>query len=176
MGLHDSFGEQIDIRGFFYNPNIHPLLEFRKRLKSVLVLNERLKLPLDMVDAYDPSVFLKDVWNQGAPNRCERCYIQRLDATAAAAVKAGYPCFSSTLCVSTQQSHDAIKRAGERAAQKHGITFIYEDLRIWSEKTPRRSGIYRQQYCGCLFSEQERFANTQQECYRGASTPEPPSR
>ena len=160
---------------FFYNPNIHPLLEYRKRLKSVHVLNERLRLPLQVQGEYGLEPFLRTVWKDGAAGRCDRCYAVRLVETARQAATAGFRRFSSTLCVSPHQSHEAIRAAGDAAGRAHGVEFVYADLRPWREKTPPRAGLYHQSYCGCIFSENERYADSDRECYRGAADGSEPS-
>ncbi|MHC4870510.1 MAG: epoxyqueuosine reductase QueH [Planctomycetota bacterium] len=168
-GLQDEFGEGISVSGYFCNPNIHPLLEFRKRLKAVKVLNESFKIPISYDENYELEIFLQDVWQGGKSGKCKRCYLERLNATAKAACEGGFDCFSSTLCVSNQQNHEDIRQAAEEASSKWGISFIYRDFRKYSEIVPRRKGIYHQQYCGCIFSENERYRNSSKEVYKGNS-------
>lgn len=154
---------------FFYNPNIQPLLEFRRRAKSVQVLAdaEHLDLLLDL--RYDPKDWLGRVpWDR--PERCEACYRLRLAETARVAAERGFEVFTTTLLVSVHQDHEAVARIGAEEAEARGLTFLYEDWRPLAERGPReakRRNLYRQQYCGCLFSEQERFAPTRRHVYRG---------
>lgn len=166
-GLKAELGDDLEVSGFFYNPNIHPLLEFRKRLKAVKVINESLKLDIEYDETYKLGIFMHEVWNSGKSGRCRRCYEERLKATAKRAAEGGFDAFSSTLCVSKQQSHEDIRQAAEKASEAWAIPFIYRDLREYVDKTPRRNGIYSQQYCGCIFSEEERFKDTSKELYRG---------
>jgi len=155
---------------YFTNPNIQPLLEFRRRAKSVQVLAdaERLDLLLDL--RYDPKAFLAAVpWDR--PARCEACYRLRLAETARVAAERGFEAITTTLLVSVHQDHEAVRRIGEKEAAARGLRFHYEDWRPLAERGPaeaRRRNLYRQQYCGCLFSEQERFAPTRKHVYRGA--------
>jgi hypothetical protein len=154
---------------FFYNPNVMPLLEFRRRAKSLQVLAdaERLDLLVDL--RYDPKGFLGSVpWDR--PARCEACYRLRLAETARVAADRGFEAITTTLLVSVHQDHEAVRRIGEEAAEARGLRFHYEDWRPLAERGPRearRRNLYRQQYCGCLFSEQERFAPTRRHVYRG---------
>jgi len=154
---------------YFYNPNIQPLLEFRRRAKSLQVLAdaERLDLLLDLT--YAPKQFLGSVpWDR--PERCEACYRLRLAETARLAVERGYEAITTTLLVSVHQDHETVRRIGTEVAETRGLTFHYEDWRPLAARGPqeaKRRNLYRQQYCGCLFSEQERFAPTRRHRYRG---------
>jgi hypothetical protein len=154
---------------FFYNPNIHPLLEFRRRLKSVRALADQEGLELLYDDAYDPKAFLSAVpWDR--PERCLACYRMRLGETVRIAAERGFGAMTTTLLASEHQDHDAVRRIGEELALERGLAFHYEDWRPLAarghEEAGRRS-LYRQQYCGCLFSETERFAATGRHLYRG---------
>jgi len=98
--------------------------------------------------------------SNGIKERCQYCYSVRLEATAQEAKKEGFDRFSTTLLQSTHQSHDLIKETGERIAQEVGIPFYYEDFRQgWRRgvEVSKVMGLYRQQYCGCIYSEKERF-------------------
>jgi len=154
---------------YFYNPNIQPLLEFRRRAKSLQSLAdaEHLDLLLDL--AYDPSRFLSSVpWDR--PARCEACYRLRLAETARLASERGFDAITTTLLVSVHQDHEAVRRIGTEEAEARGLAFHDEDWRPLAERgvrEARRRSLYRQQYCGCLFSEQERFAPTRRHLYRG---------
>lgn len=156
---------------FFYNPNIQPLLEFRRRAKSVQVLadHEHLDAHLDL--AYDPKAFLRAVpWDR--PERCLACYRLRMAETARAAAERGCTAITTTLLVSVHQDHEAVRAAGEREAAAWGLAFHYEDWRPLAEygrREAKRRSLYRQQYCGCIFSEQERFAPTRLHLYRGGA-------
>jgi len=154
---------------YFHNPNIQPLLEFRRRLKSVQVLADRERLDLVVADRYDPKAFLRAVpWDR--PERCLACYRFRLSGTAALAAARGFRAITTTLLSSTHQDHEAVRRIGEEEAAAQGLVFHYED---WRPLAPRGHeeakcrNLYRQQYCGCLFSEEERFASTKLHLYRG---------
>ena len=147
------------VTGFFYNPNIHPYQEYDRRLCAVREMAEHEKLPMIIRDDYDLEGFLANV--AAAPDkRCSYCYASRLRATAAAAAEHGFEAFSASLLYSRYQRHDEIRELAEQAAQEHGVIFHYGDFRTgWQEgiRLAREMGLYRQQYCGCVYSEKERY-------------------
>ena len=157
------------VRGFFYNPNIQPLIEFRRRLKAVQVLNEALRLPIDYDETYDLDAFLSGAVNAGA-RRCEACYRDRLTRAARQAKRAACDAFTTTLLASTHQKHEWLRRIGEDVAQGEGVPFLYRDWRALAEPAHReakRRQLYLQAYCGCVYSEYERFRDTTRHVYRG---------
>jgi hypothetical protein len=143
---------------FFYNPNIHPYREFAKRLRAVEVSAESKKLPLTADKEYGLAEYLEKILPAGE-GRCRACYELRLGRTAEAAAAGGFDAFTTTLLASPHQKHEAVKAAGEGAAG-HGVPFLYRDWRGRMElgvREARRRSLYRQQYCGCILSEYERF-------------------
>lgn len=149
-----------DVTGFFYNPNIHPYQEYARRLEAVREMAAREALSLIVRDDYDLEGFLASV--AAAPEkRCSHCYASRLEAAAVAATTGqGFDAFSSSLLYSRYQRHDEIRVLGEQAANNHGTAFYYEDFRPgWQEgiRLSKEMGLYRQQYCGCIYSEKERY-------------------
>jgi predicted adenine nucleotide alpha hydrolase (AANH) superfamily ATPase len=94
------------------------------------------------------------------PERCARCYRMRLERTAARAAEHGCDAFSTTLLISPWQRHETIAETAEAAAKKHGVAFLYRDFRPRFRKGQagaREMGLYMQKYCGCVFSEEERY-------------------
>jgi len=161
--------EGFDVTLFFYNPNVHPLLEFRKRLKAVYVFADQVKLPLIADEEYGLKEYLSTIWPD-IHARCVKCYRMRLDRTAMAAASRGFDAFTSSLLFSTQQRYNAIVKLGNDAARKHGVEFIVRDLRGLHQQSlaeARSRSLYRQQYCGCIFSEYDRYKDTTRELYRG---------
>ncbi|MDR3020951.1 MAG: epoxyqueuosine reductase QueH [Treponema sp.] len=145
---------------FWYNPNIHPALEYSLRLNSLkeFAANENLKLRIH--GEYGLRIFINEKLAQ-TENRCQKCYLMRLEKTASIAAQEGYNAFSTTLLISPYQDHETIKRLGEEAASKYGIEFFYRDFRPLFRKgqtAARASGFYMQKYCGCIFSEEERYS------------------
>jgi epoxyqueuosine reductase len=150
------------VTGFFYNPNIHPFREYRMRLDTVRDFAVRTGMALNVKDDYDLEGYLTKVLGRGT-GRCEQCYRIRLDVAAAASRALGLPAFSTSLLYSKYQRHDVIRGVAAEMAQEHGVQFLYEDFREgWSMgiRESRRMKLYRQQYCGCIFSERERYQRT----------------
>jgi len=159
-----------EVTGLFFNPNIHPLVEFRRRLKSVKVLQERLPMPVIFGEDYGLEVYL-DAVDRHAPARCEGCYRLRLGHTARLAVGRGFGAFTTTLLSSTHQDHELVRRIGEEVGEQSGVPFLYADWRALSERGHERARamrLYMQGYCGCIFSEWERFRDTGLHLYRGS--------
>ena len=148
--------------GFFYNPNIHPYQEYKKRLDTVREFSVRVGLEVLYRDGYDLDQFLVRVAGTGAL-RCEHCYRMRLDAVCAAAKEKGFGVFTTSLLYSKYQNHERIKGIAQEMASEHGIEFYYEDFRRgWREgiMESKAMGLYRQQYCGCIYSERDRYQTT----------------
>jgi four helix bundle protein len=145
--------------GYFFNPNIHPFQEYQKRLDALKQYSERVGLKVIYRDEYLLEEFLKNVSHR-VEERCQYCYSVRLETTACEAKKQSFDGFSTTLLQSTHQNHALIKETGERLAREMGIPFYYEDFRQgWRKgmEVSKAMGLYRQQYCGCIYSEKERF-------------------
>ncbi len=144
---------------WFHNPNIHPQAEFRRRRDSLAFLALHHGLAVDF-STYDPAAFLAELsQTPQAPERCRRCYALRFAAAAREAARRGHQAFGTTLAFSRRQKHELIVEEGRRAAEAEGLEFYYEDWRPgWSRghEIARELGLYRQNYCGCLFSELER--------------------
>ena len=157
-----SFREEgHDVRAYFYNPNIHPLSEFHLRLESAQKALEMLDVPADFCEEYDIEEFFRRVAFREA-ERCAACYHLRLDKAAGAAAEGGFDAFTTSLLVSPYQKHEMIRDIGRSVGAERGIEFFYEDFRPgWQETRAmsREMELYRQKYCGCIFSEKERFAS-----------------
>lgn len=148
-----------EITGYFFNPNIHPYQEYQLRRDAALKMAELLKMPLIMDDRYELEKFLSQVAANPA-KRCSYCYASRLEETAKTAATKNFQGFSASLLYSRYQKHDEIRLLGEHLGNKYGVQFIYQDFRIgWQEgiKRSKELGLYRQQYCGCIYSEKERY-------------------
>ena len=93
-------------------------------------------------------------------HRCAYCYEHRIEGTARYAAENGFSHFSTTLLVSPYQDHDGIARAAEKYAAEYGVEFLYRDFRPnfrAGNQRARELGFYMQKYCGCVFSEQDRY-------------------
>lgn len=150
------------VTGLYYNPNIHPLQEYLRRREGVALVAERLGIPVIFKDdEYDPQAYFRAVTFR-EPNRCAPCYALRLERTLSIARRGGFDAFTTTLLYSKFQKHEQIRTMGLDLAQGGGVAFHYADFRTgWSEGIAQSKewGIYRQQYCGCLYSEFERYSS-----------------
>jgi predicted adenine nucleotide alpha hydrolase (AANH) superfamily ATPase len=148
-----------EVTGFFYNHNIHPYQEYKRRLDAVREYADITRLDINILDEYRLEEFLGNV--AGEPeNRCSYCYSSRLEMAALTASKSGFDAFTSSLLYSRYQQHDKIRHLGEEIAVRHGIDFHYDDYRKgWQEgiRSSKELGLYRQQYCGCIYSEKDRY-------------------
>lgn len=151
--------EGLEPTGFWYNPNIHPWTENRKRLEALRQYSEQASLRLIERDEYSLEEWLRQMVFR-EEDRCGFCYLGRLTATARAAKKGTFDAFSSTLLYSKHQDHDLIIRVAEQVSKEVGVPFLYRDFRTgWKEgiDISKKMGLYRQQYCGCIYSEKERY-------------------
>ncbi len=145
--------ENFDVTLFFYNPNIHPLKEWYRRLEGVIRLAEILDLPLLAYPGCDPASWAK---LKGDPRtRCRGCYSSRLERTAYEAEQRNFAYISTTLLVSPYQQHQQLQLVGEAMAENHGVKFFYMDFRVGfrqGQEMAKMHGLYRQKYCGCCCS------------------------
>ena len=151
--------EGIETRLFFYNPNIHPFQEFEKRLEAVKELSKKRDVPLIVDDDYDLEGWLRKMVFRES-KRCSICYETRLARAARLAKKSGFDAFTTSLLFSKQQYHDRIRDLAEAVAEEVGIPFLYRDFREGYKagvESSKAMGLYRQEYCGCIYSERDRF-------------------
>ena len=152
----------VEFEGYFYNPNVHPLLEFRRRLKACKVLSHDAGLPMTFDEEYGLVGWLRTMVGH-EDERCERCYRMRLERTAETAAKRGFAGFTTTLLASPHQRHEKVREIGEELAGRFGVKFVYRDWRGTHDEAcagSKARSLYRQQYCGCIYSEYDRFKNT----------------
>lgn len=152
------------VAGWFYNPNIQPLAEYLRRREGAASVAAAHGIPLFFPDREEGEYALA-AWCREAlaspGGRCLYCRESRFAATARAARERGFEAFTSSLLYSRRQDHEGMRAAGENAANSAGVPFLYRDFRpFWQEgiAASKELGIYRQQYCGCMFSEEERYA------------------
>ncbi|MEE4313263.1 MAG: epoxyqueuosine reductase QueH [Desulfofustis sp.] len=152
---------QIPFTCFFFNPNIHPFKEFKKRLDTFVSLAESRQYPYVLERDYGLRSFLRAVVFQ-EQRRCTICYHTRLEKTCQRAAAHDFTAVSTTLLYSKYQRHEELKNQAERFAKQYHLTFYYHDFRSgWQHgiDESRSLGLYRQPYCGCIYSEQERYDN-----------------
>ena len=148
-----------EVTGYFYGSNIHPFTEMQKREEALETFAQLENFRVIYQKEYDLEGFLRMVAFREA-DRCRFCYHLRLSAAAAIARHGKFDAFSTTLLYSRFQKHELIAETGEAVAKEYGVPFHYADFRIgWKEgiAESKRLGLYRQQYCGCIYSEKERF-------------------
>ncbi|MCD4804255.1 MAG: epoxyqueuosine reductase QueH [Desulfobacterales bacterium] len=151
-----------NVMGFFYRHNIHPYTECLKRQENLEHYANIINLKVIYQEGYDLEGFLQNTVFRES-NRCLYCYHDRLRSTALTAKHGKFDCFSSTLLYSKFQKHNIIKSIGESIGKSVGIPFYYQDFRSgWKEgiEESKRLELYRQQYCGCIYSEKERYIAT----------------
>ncbi len=152
--------ENIEPTLYWYNPNIHPYTEYKARRDCLKEYSTQIGIEAIFEEDYGLQEFCKNVIGD-LNNRCQNyCYLVRLKQTAKYAKEHGYDTFTTTLLVSPYQNHEAIRKIGETLAKQYGLTFLYRDFRIGfkeGQKKAREIGLYMQKYCGCIFSEEERY-------------------
>ncbi|MBU3955810.1 epoxyqueuosine reductase QueH [bacterium] len=155
-GVYPTLGREKKITAFFYNPNIHPRDEYISRFMTAGFVSAHFGFNMISDTAFDVEKWAKNVLSQ-AP-RCSACVTDRLMKTAETARAKGFTSFTTTLLVSPYQNHKFIKEEGERISSLAGVDFFYRDFRKNYGDSVRISKellLYRQKYCGCIFSEAE---------------------
>jgi len=117
-------------------------------------------LPLIITEGYDIIDYFRQVVGH-EPQRCQYCFRLRLLKTAETAYQKGFNAFTTSLLISPHQKHDLLREIGSKISKEKGIEFLYADLRKrYSDSRHMTKGLnlYRQQYCGCVYSEWERYA------------------
>lgn len=155
--------DNIEPVGFFYNPNIHPYREWDMRRKTAREFAEKVNMEMNFFGGYELRDFLTKALDaeKNGQSRCRMCYELRLETAARFAAQNDFDAFTSTLFYSIHQNHEMMREAAERFAKEYGVDFYYEDFRIgWQEgiDISKELELYRQPYCGCIFSEEERFS------------------
>ncbi len=151
-----------NISAFWYNPNIHPYTEHEQRLEAMKALTIQSTVPLITSEGYEIIDYFRQVVGHES-ERCHHCFRLRLSRTARVAHERNFSAFTTTLLISPHQKHDLIREIGAGVAGETGVEFLYADLRKRysdSRHLTRSLDLYRQQYCGCIYSEWERYANT----------------
>lgn len=148
-----------DITAYWYNINIHPYTEYKMRLDTLKQYAQLINLPLVIDNNYGIREFTKNVASN-IDARCYFCYYSRLEHTIKYAKENGYDSFSTTLLVSPYQKHELIIRIANELSEKYGISFVYQDFRKGfriGQQMARDAGLYMQKYCGCIYSEEDRY-------------------
>ena len=158
----DSLREEgIEPTLYWYNPNIHPYMEYKMRRDTLKEYAESININAIFNENYGLRDFCKNVIDD-LENRCSNyCYRVRLEETAKFAKENGFDTITTTLLVSPYQKHDEIAKIGTEIAEKYGLSFLYRDFRTGfreGQSKARELGLYMQKYCGCVYSEEERYS------------------
>jgi predicted adenine nucleotide alpha hydrolase (AANH) superfamily ATPase len=149
---------------FFCNPNIQPSEEYERRLDSVqkLISHYRNFNGTEIVLA---EKILDDSFFAAQGGKCDYCYDYRLSALSEYYVQnkdtSPADCFTTSLLISPYQKHDLIRRICEEKSAEHNLKFLYEDFRPFfrtGQQMAKDLGLYRQKYCGCVFSNRQALA------------------
>lgn len=151
---------------FYYNPNIYPKEEYQKRKKEQMrfIKEFQTKYPVDYLDCdYEPNEFFDTVKGlekeKEGKERCTKCYYLRMKETAKQASFYQYDYFTTTLSVSPYKNADKINKIGSLLEKEYHIPFLYADFKKrngykQSISLSKEYQLYRQNYCGCIFSKQ----------------------
>ncbi|CAO0819899.1 Epoxyqueuosine reductase QueH [Desulfarculales bacterium] len=159
MPVRELRQEGVELLGLFYNPNIQPFTEYLRRLQTLAGWAGHEQLRFIVHDEYDPQAWLRQMaFREG--ERCRLCLHQRLTRAAQVARQGDFDAFGTTLRYSIYQPHQLIAQIGQAVAAEQGVEFLYRDFRpLWrqGQERARQLGLYRQPYCGCIYSEHERY-------------------
>jgi len=161
------------LTGFWFNPNIHTNEEYQLRLDSLKNLSDKWHIDMLYDEEYKPEQYfnlfndeqlncssdLNSVAIPAFPDRCRSCYLLRLEKTAEEAKKQGFDAFTTTLLISPYQDFEQITETGRKLEEKYNVNFYLKDFRPYfrdAMSLSKELGLYRQKYCGCIFSNHER--------------------
>jgi predicted adenine nucleotide alpha hydrolase (AANH) superfamily ATPase len=146
---------------YWYNPNIHPFTEYEARKKALVDYALLQNIPLTLNDNYGLKNFVAS-FSPPYTNRCPTCYTMRLQVVAQYAAQQGFSHFTTSLLISPYQQHETLIKVADELANLYKVQFYYHDFRPLfrqSQNRARQLNLYRQKYCGCIFSEEERYVN-----------------
>ncbi len=157
--IHMLREEGIEPVSLWYNPNIHPVTEYRARRDTLKEYAASIGMELILHEEYGLRRFIEGVYPD-FDHRCGFCYRIRLEEAVRTAKELGFQAFTTTLLVSPYQNHELIVETANHLAEENGIVFLYRDFRPRfreGQQEARELGMYMQKYCGCVFSEEERY-------------------
>ncbi|MGL4392071.1 MAG: epoxyqueuosine reductase QueH [Fusobacteriaceae bacterium] len=157
-----------DITIFFYNPNITEELEYEKRKLEHIKYIEQNNLPVKFIcgdyspkkDFFEKVSGMENIPEGGA--RCYTCYKIRLENTASFAKEKNFEFFSTVLSISPLKNSDKINEIGKALEEKFAVKFLYADFKkksryLRSIEISKEKNLYRQDFCGCIFSKREKI-------------------
>ena len=161
----EFLSKYFDIEVFFFNPNIYPKNEYIKRLNEQIKLIKAMGFDYNVIGTgYESYLFYDAVkgyekMGEGS-ERCEHCFRIRLDKAVQYAKSNGFDYFTTTLTISPMKNAEIINNIGLELAHKYNIKFLNSDFKKKngykrSVELSRKYNLYRQNYCGCIFSQQE---------------------
>lgn len=151
--------EGLEPASLWFNPNIHPYQEYRARRDALLDYGERVGMDVRVLGDYGLRDFVRAVASD-IDRRCAHCYAIRLGTAAKYAAEHGFKAYTSSLLISPYQNHELLKQRGEEMGKQYGVEFLYRDFRAGfreGQAKARELGLYMQKYCGCIFSEEDRY-------------------
>ena len=151
-----------EVSALWYNPNVHPYTEHQLRLEAMQALAGEMNVPLINTGGYDIMAYFRGVVGHEA-ERCGHCFRLRLSRTAETAKEMGFDAFTTSLLISPHQKHELLQEIGAKLGGEKGVEFLYADLRKRysdSRHITKPMELHRQQYCGCIYSEWERYGGT----------------
>lgn len=151
--------EGLEPVSFWFNPNIHPYTEYQARKRTLEEYAKEIGMKLVIGGTYDLRPFITAVAGN-IDGRCAYCYRVRMEETARYAAENGYDSFTTSLLISPYQNHQAIAAAAREMGERYGVDFLYRDFRPLfqaGQQFARDHGFYMQKYCGCIFSEEDRY-------------------
>ena len=166
-----------DITVLYYNPNIYPYEEYIKRkneqIKIIELLNSKSKNNIDIMDCdYDNNLYEEKIkgleMEPERGKRCEICYKLRIEKTANIAKENNYDYFCTTLSVSPYKNANLINKIGEEMERKYKIKWLYSDFKKKdgykkSIMLSQKYNLYRQNYCGCIYSKKNIINSLQEQ-------------
>lgn len=164
----ELLSEQYDITVFFYNPNITEKDEYEKRYGELIRFIEEAPFAINVVavdGGYDSEAFfgmskgMEELPERGA--RCYKCYEMRIEEAAKYAAEKGFHLFTTSLSISPHKNASWINEIGARCQEKYRIDYMYSDFKkkngyARSIQLSKEYNLYRQDYCGCIYSKREK--------------------
>ncbi len=163
----EYLNKYFNITVLYYNPNIYPFeeYEYRKNEQKRLISEMEFENPVSFIDCdYDNNSFNKAVKGLEAEpeggKRCEKCFELRLNKTAEVAKENGFDYFVTTLSISPLKNAETLNRIGKEAGEKYGVKYLLSDFKKnngykRSIELSREYSLYRQNFCGCVYSKQK---------------------
>ncbi|MEG2310752.1 MAG: epoxyqueuosine reductase QueH [Clostridia bacterium] len=153
--------ENVDYTACWYNPNIHPKVEYERRKNTFIEFcQQKVNCKSVILDEYNLDEYIKYIALNVGENkkynvRCQYCYYMRLKKVFEYAKLNGFDMVSTTLTISPYQNHELIQKAGKKLELEFGIEYLYQDYREHfrdGQNIALSMNLYMQKYCGCVFS------------------------